>query len=259
MPLASTQGPELNLAGTAVTLGQFGAWTPLGVEKTPDGNGYLVPWRNGLLDQHTVWYTNSSGTYITSVTGVVSGSNPALASLEPYFSQDLNGSGGITSSTVLDSLGSTRLVQVSNSYFFLPPSGTQGPELNAAGAAVTSGQYGTWTPIGVEHVGAGYQVAWKDLATNLFTIWNTDANGTYLSNAIGAVAGTTSLLQFFEAGFQQDLNGNGSIAPQTPIEQSGATKLIQVAGNYFLNPASGGLGPQLTMSGALVSVGQFGA
>ena len=258
-PLASTQGPELNLAGAAVTLGQFGNWTPLGVEKSADGSGYLVPWRNGSADQYTVWYTNNNGSYITSVTGVVSGSNSALASLEPYFSQDLNGSGAITSSTVLDALGSTRLVRVSNSYFLLPPSGTQGPELNAAGAVVTAGQYGTWAPIGVEHVGAGYQVAWKDSATNLFTIWNTDANGTYLSNAIGAVAGTTSLLQSFESVFQQDLNGVGGITPATVIEAAGSTKLVQVAGNYFLNPVSGGLGPQLTMSGALVSAGQFGA
>jgi hypothetical protein len=46
-------------------------------------------------DQYTVWNTDSSGNYISNAIGVVSGSSPALKSLETSFHQDLNGDGVI--------------------------------------------------------------------------------------------------------------------------------------------------------------------
>ena len=64
-----------------------------------------------------------------------------------------------------------------------------------AAAAVTVGEFGTWTPIGAVQVAGGYDVAWHDPSSGLYTVWSTDSNGNYLSNLIGAVAGNNSALE----------------------------------------------------------------
>ena len=46
-------------------------------------------------DKYTVWNTDSSGNYLSSVFDVASGSSAALQSLETSFHQDLNGDGSI--------------------------------------------------------------------------------------------------------------------------------------------------------------------
>ncbi|MGB9113726.1 NF038122 family metalloprotease, partial [Bradyrhizobium sp.] len=43
------------------------------------------------------------------------------------------------------------------------------------------------------------------------------------------------------------------------IENSGSTSLVEVGGNYFLNPVAGGSGPELKYGGAAVTIGEFGA
>ena len=44
----------------------------------------------------------------------------------------------------------------------------------------------------------------------------------------------------------------------TAIEANGSTSLVQsAAGNYFLDPVAGGIGPQLKYNGSLVVAGQF--
>jgi serralysin len=73
--------------------GQFGAWTPIGAEAT--ATGYEVAWKVTGADQYTVWKADSNGNYVSSLVGVVSGSNPAFEALEPSFHQDLNGDGVI--------------------------------------------------------------------------------------------------------------------------------------------------------------------
>ena len=47
------------------------------------------------------------------------------------------------------------------------------------------GQFGAWAPIGAEKTATGYQVAWKDAGTGLYSAWNTDNNGNYVSNVSG--------------------------------------------------------------------------
>ena len=44
----------------------------------------------------------------------------------------------------------------------------------------------------------------------------------------------------------------------TVIESNGLTSVVQVGGNYFLYPIGTSSGPQLRMSGAAVTAGQFG-
>ena len=115
-----------------------------------------------------------------------------------------------TAMTVIESFGSTSLVEVGNN-FFLDNSGGSGPSLKYAGADVVAGQLGGWTPIGAEQTASGYEVAWKMTGADQYTVWNTDSNGNYISSAIGAVSGTSAALESLETSFHQDLNGDGVI------------------------------------------------
>ena len=117
------------------------------------------------------------------------------------------------------------------------------------------GQLSPWSLVGAEQTADGYEVAWK--SGTQFTIWNTDSSGHYLSN-IGVVSGNSATLESLETGFHQDLNGDGVIGiPAVTIEFFGSTNLDQVGNNYFLNPAAGGIGPELQYAGAAVVVGQL--
>ena len=113
-PSAGGTGPSLRFQGNAVTAGQFGTWTPIGAEAT--AGGYEVAWKQPGFDQYIVWNTDTAGNYTGVATGVVSGSDAALETLEPSFNQDLNGDGTTGPLVVtIEAAGSTRLVQVGTS------------------------------------------------------------------------------------------------------------------------------------------------
>ncbi|MCX7364709.1 MAG: hypothetical protein NTV97_23120, partial [Alphaproteobacteria bacterium] len=160
--------------------------------------------------QYTVWNLDSSGNYLSAALSAVSGSNSALQTLETTFQQDLNGDGNTGATTVIEAYGSTRLMQTGNTYSLYPVSGSSGPQIRYSGAAVTSGQFGSLTPIGAEQTAGGYQVAWKVTGADQYTVWNLDSSGNYLSAALSAVSGSNSALQTLETTFQQDLNGDGN-------------------------------------------------
>ena len=116
-----------------------------------------------------------------------------------------------------------------------------------------------WTPIGVEKVGSGYQVVWKNGSADQYIVWNVDSNGNYTGNATGVVSGSEYAFQSLETAFQQDLNADGTTGLKTtPIETSGATRLDQVANEFYLHDGAGN-GPSLKYAGADVVAGQFGA
>jgi Tryptophan-rich Synechocystis species C-terminal domain/Bacterial Ig domain len=94
---SSGSGPSLKLGGTDVVAGLFGAWSPFGAVQT--ASGYEVAWKNPGANQYNVWTTDSGGNFL-SQTGVVSGTDYTLESLESTFGQDLNGDGLIGSSTI---------------------------------------------------------------------------------------------------------------------------------------------------------------
>jgi hypothetical protein len=79
------------------------------------------------------------------------------------------------------------------------------------GSNVTVGQFGGWAPIGAVQTAGGYDVAWKVTGADEYTVWNTDSQGNYISNLIGAVSGNSYALESFEPIFNQDLNGDGVI------------------------------------------------
>ena len=87
---------------------------------------------------------------------------------------------------------------------------------------------------------SGYQVAWKYGSADQYTVWNVDSNGNYTGNATGVVSGSEHAFQSLETTFQQDLNADGTTGLKTtPIETSGATRLDQVANEFFLHDSAG--------------------
>ena len=131
--------------------------------------------------------------------------------------------------TVIESAGSTSLVQIGNNYFLYPIGGSAGPELQYGGANVVAGQFGGWTPIGAEQTASGYEVAWKDQGSGSYVLWNTDSNGAYLSNS-AALAGASNALESAELTFHQDLNSDGTIGVPAPPTQTVDLTLLR---NYM--------------------------
>ena len=219
-------GPTLEYGGSAVTVGEFAGWTAIGAVQVA-GGGYDVAWKDASAGLYTVWSTDSNGNYLSNVIGAVSGTSTALEALETTFNQDLNGDGTIgIPHVVIQTDGSTSLVQVGNNYFLdTPVGGSSGPELSYGGAAVTTGEFAGWTAIGAVQVsGGGYDVAWENTSAGLYTVWSTNSSGNYLSNVIGAVSGSSTALETLENTFQQDLNGDGVVgiyaAPGTTLQIS---------------------------------------
>ena len=159
----------------------------------------------------------------------------------------------------IEALGSTSLVQVGSNYFLDSISSGTGPALELSGVAFVAGQLGGWTPIGAEQISTGYEVALKYAGSDLYTIWDTDSSGNYVSSPIGSGSGASTALESLESSFHQDLNGDGVIGiPSTTIEALGSTSLVQVGSNYFLDSISSGTGPALKLGGVAFVAGQLG-
>ena len=110
--------------------------------------------------------------------------------------------------------------------------------------------------IGAEKSTAGYDVAWKHLGSDLYSIWATDSSGNFLSYA--HYSGDDYALQSIEGGFHQDLNSDGQIGLfSTVIESAGVTRLTGVVDEYYLFD-SNGTGPALRFNDENVAVGAFG-
>ena len=261
-PVGGGTGPTLKYNGAAITVGQEVGWTPIGAIQT--STGYDVAWKNQASGLFTVWTTDSNGNYISNSVNVP-GNSSTLENFETLFNQDLNGDGVIGTPpppppTIIQTDGSTSLVQAGNIYELNPVGGGTGPTLKYNGAAITVGQEVGWTPIGAIQTSTGYDVAWKNQASGLFTVWTTDSNGNYISNSVN-VPGNSSTLENFETLFNQDLNGDGVIGtppppPPTIIQTDGSTSLVQAGNIYELNPVGGGTGPTLKYNGAAITVGQ---
>jgi hypothetical protein len=114
------------------------------------------------------------------------------------------------SSAVVEGVGSTSLTEVGTSFYLYNSIGS-GPSLKYQGVDYTAGQFGGWTPIGVERTASGYEVAWKVAGADQYAVWSTDSNGNYTSNIVDTVTGTNPTLESLEPSFHQDLNRDGQI------------------------------------------------
>src|SRR5437899_2477754 len=155
-------------------------------------------------DQYTVWSTDPNGNYLSSVVGVVSGSNTSLESLETTSPHVFNPV-GITAltplpTTAIESSGATSLVQVGTNYFLDPVAGGTGPELKYGGNAVTAGHFCGWTPIRPEQNSFPTRRSSDLQGGDQYTVWSTDPNGNYLSNVVGVVSGSNASLESLEIG-----------------------------------------------------------
>ena len=262
-----TTGPELQIDGSPVTSGDYGSCAPIGAVKT--ASGYDVAWKIAGADGYTVWSTDNSGNYISNIVGLVSGASRSLETLETVFNQDLNGDGVIglnplVIQTDTSSFGSTRLAQIANNYFLYAVGGTTGPELQIDGSPVTSSDYGSCAPIGAVKTASGYDVAWKIVGADGYTVWSTDNSGNYISNIVGLVSGASQSLETLEPVFNQDLNGDGvtglnPLVIQTDTSSFGSTSLATIGNNYFLYAAGGTTGPELQIDGSPVTSSDYGS
>jgi len=89
-------------------------------------SGYDVAFKLAGANEFTVWATNSSGAYVSSLVGIVPGNNTTVESLENTFQQDLNSDGVIG---IYAAPGTT--LQITN-----PLSGPSGSATIGAGATL---------------------------------------------------------------------------------------------------------------------------
>ena len=92
--------------------------------------------------------------------------------------------------TVIEANGSTQLTEVGDHFFLYDGSGS-GPSLKYAGADYVAGQFGAWAPIAAEQTANGYEVAWKVMGVDQYTVWNTDSSGNYTSQTSALCRGLT--------------------------------------------------------------------
>jgi serralysin len=262
-------GPEMKYLAAPITVGEWGAWEPIGAVQT--ATGYMAAWElpgaNSAANQYTVWNIDTNGNDTTNTIGTVSGTSTALESLETIFGQDLNGDGviGIPATvTVVQTDGSTSLVQTGNDYFVENTGTGTGPELKFQGAPITAGEWGGWEPIGAVATATGYMVAWElpgaTPSANQYTVWNIDTNGNDTINTVGTVSGNSPVLESLESTFHQDLNGDGVIglpAGTAVIESFGSTSLVQVGNDYYLENNTTGIGPELKYQGAPIVANEW--
>jgi serralysin len=239
---SSGTGPSLKYGGVLV-VGQANAWAPISAEQIA-GGGYEVAWHLPGSDQYSVWYTDSTGNFVSGI-GIVSGSSYALESLESSFHQDLNGDGVIgVVGTVIEANGSTSLTEVGNNFYLLDSNGA-GPSLKYGGVLVV-GQANAWAPISAEQIaGGGYEVAWHLPGSDQYSVWYTDSTGNFVSG-IGIVSGSSYALESLETSFHQDLNGDGHIGPvigagatlELPRAESGSVAFAGSTGTLKLDAPS---------------------
>ncbi|MGR3276772.1 zinc-dependent metalloprotease family protein [Acaryochloris marina NIES-2412] len=235
----------LRLNGNVVSENTFSGWSAIGVEQL--GQGYQLLWKN-VDGRYLDWRVDANGTYQSSQ----SISETELTSLEPTFQQDLNGDQEIGwASTAIETVGNASLTTTAVGYQ-LQGQGAAAQFLRLNGNVVSENTFSGWSAIGVEQLGQGYQLLWKNV-DGRYLDWRVDANGTYQSSQSISETELTSL----EPTFQQDLNGDQEIGwASTAIETVGNASLTTTAVGYQLQ-GQGAAAQFLRLNGNVVSENTF--
>jgi hypothetical protein len=133
--------------------------------------------------------------------------------------QDLKGNGAISvptpampACTVIGTDASTSLIECGSNYF-VQPAGGSAVELSFGGSPVVDGGFdqngGHWGPIAAPRTETGYEVAWKAVGADEYTVWYTDASGNCLSSPLVGASGSSAAMESLETSFRQDMNGDG--------------------------------------------------
>ncbi|WP_298241981.1 M10 family metallopeptidase C-terminal domain-containing protein [uncultured Bradyrhizobium sp.] len=245
--ISTGTGPTLKYAGSVVNAANYSTWSVIGAEQV-SGGGYDVVWKNSANAHYSVWSTDSTGNFITTLGSAseMLGTDASLKGLEPTLHQDLNGDGTIglpvvpVNGVTIEAFGATRAVLYSGNYYLYDAAGA-GPTLKYAGATVNAANYSTWSVIGAEQVsGGGYDVVWKNSANAHYSVWSTDSNGNFLTTLAAApeVLGTDASLKALEPTLYQDLNGDGTVGAAAPATADLATSGDGFAFNFVQSGTS---------------------
>jgi hypothetical protein len=270
---SSGAGAELLFANNGTALSSPDVLNPVAVSSVDD----IATTISGNLGDF--YGTSAASASLAGVAALMLSANPALTPAQveqimketalPMSNSAVSGAGLVQVDAavaaaealiriVIETFGSTSLLQVAENYDLDSISSGTGPELTRGGAAITVGEYGSWTPIAAEQTTTGYDVAWKLTGADEYTVWSVNSSGSYLSNLIPDVAGNSIALEALETTFQQDLNRDGTIGlVGNAIESFGSTSLLEVGNKYDLESISSGTGPELTRGGAAVTAGEY--
>ena len=142
--------------------------------------------------------------------------------MEGYFGEQFPG-GGTPATPGTPTDGITPIGDL----FELTAGGGTGPLLQYQGSVITSG--GAWAPVGAEKTASGYEVAWRLLGSDQYSVWNTDSNGDYTSSATGVVSGQSFALEDLEPAFGEELNGDGKPPSALLITSAGAGDILNLS------------------------------
>nr|WP_283810315.1 hypothetical protein [Bradyrhizobium sp. UNPA324] len=94
--ISTGTGPTLKYAGSVVNTANYTTWSVIGAEQV-SGGGYDVVWKDSSNGHYSVWSTDSSGNFVTTLAAApeVLDTDPSLKALEPTLQQDLNGDGAV--------------------------------------------------------------------------------------------------------------------------------------------------------------------
>ncbi len=133
--------------------------------------------------------STSSGPSTATATGRASPTwSPALRmrcrSQEATLQQDFNhdGTTGFATTTI-ETAGATDLDQVGNKFFLHDGAGNGHPSSMPVQTFSPPASSGTWTPLGAEKVGSGYQLVWKNGSADQYIVWTVDSNGNWKSRS----------------------------------------------------------------------------
>ena len=173
---ASGTGPLLELNGSVVTKGQFGAagWTPVGALQT--GNGYEVAFSNGK-GQYVVWNTDSNGDFTGDATRVLSANSSELEGVEAAFGETFTGRRDAGDGDPdcdferHNDAGTATLAAVRKGALELNPAERTGPLLELNGSVVTTSHVRAagWTPVGAVQTGTGTKSPSKTARTSMWS------------------------------------------------------------------------------------------
>ncbi|RXG97733.1 M10 family metallopeptidase C-terminal domain-containing protein [Bradyrhizobium zhanjiangense] len=259
--ISTGSGPTLKYQGNVVNTANYTTWSVIAAEQVT-GGGYDVVWKDSSDGHYSVWRTDSSGNFVTTLAAApeVLGTDPSLRALESTLQQDLNGDGVIETNVTIEAFGSTSVVLSGGNYHLNNISTGTGPTLKYQGNVVNTANYTTWSVIAAEQVsGGGYDVVWKDSSSGHYSVWSTDSSGNFVTTLAAApeVLGTDLSLKALEPTLQQDLNGNGVIDSSVTIEAFGSTSVVVSGGNYYLSNISTGTGPMLKYQGNVVNTANY--
>ena len=170
-------GPELKYGGAAVTVGEFGGWTPIGAVQV---RAATMTWPGRTPAPVSTRCGAPTATATTcQAYGMVSGTSAALESLETTSARTSTATArsGVKK-VVIHTNGSTALVEVANN--FDHSNSSQDPQLKYGGSAVTVGR--VWR-LGADRRGPDVNRLRGCLDTRRiqYSVWTTDSNGNYVS------------------------------------------------------------------------------